>query len=215
MNFLLASMKDRQEHKRADLLDKIDRIDSKIADRQGRIDKLNNKIADIETSLKTSAAFKRAFGNTPIGKLIDNSIEKKQAKIQKIRDEKIPKQKEKLDRQSDKKAKSVKRLGKVNRKIDKIDKVQQFFTAICSSDKEERHKGFVNGLESLSDIHREGLENKLHKTETKIDMLSAKYSSPDISHTERYEIGKNISSLRAKSTVLSDKIEKTSPFAVP
>lgn len=207
MNFLLASMKDRQENKRAELLDKIDRIDSKIADRQGRIDKLNNKIADIETSLKTSAAFKRAFGNTPIGKLIDNSIEKKQAKIQKIRETKIPKHKEKLDRQTDKKAKSVKRLGKVNRKINKIDKVQGFFTAIGSDNREERHKGFVNGLESLSDIRRESLENKLHKTETKIDMLSAKYSSPDISHTERYEIGKNIRSLRAKSTVLSDKIE--------
>ncbi|MCM1008285.1 MAG: DUF3991 domain-containing protein [Ruminococcus flavefaciens] len=207
MNFLLASMKDRQENKRAELLDKIDRIDSKIADRQGRIDKLNNKIADIETSLKTSAAFKRAFGNTPIGKLIDNSIEKKQAKIQKIRETKIPKHKEKLDRQTDKKAKSVKRLGKVNRKINKIDKVQGFFTAIGSDNREERHKGFVNGLESLSNIRRESLENKLHKTETKIDMLSAKYSSPDISHTERYEIGKNIRSLRAKSTVLSDKIE--------
>ncbi len=207
MNFLLASIKDRQENKRAELLDKIDRIDSKIADRQERIDKLNNKISDIETSLKTSAAFKRAFGSTPIGKLIDSSIEKKQAKIQKIRETKIPKQKEKLDRQTDKKAKSVKRLGKVNRKIDKIDKVQKFFSAIGSDDKEERHKGFVTGLENLSEIRRESLENKLNKTENKIDMLSAKYSSPDISHTERYEIGKNIRSLRARSELLSAKIK--------
>ncbi|MCM1529770.1 MAG: DUF3991 domain-containing protein [Alistipes sp.] len=207
MNFLLASMKERQENKRAELLDKIDRIDGKIADRQKQIDKLNSKIADIETSLKTSAAFKRAFGNTLVGKLIDSSIERKQAKIQKIREVKIPKQKEKLDRQTNKKAKSVKRLGKVNRKIDKIDKVQQFLSAIGSDDKEERHKGFVTGLENLSDIRRESLENKLHKTETKIDMLSAKYSSPDISHTERYEIGKNIRSLRAKSDVLAVKIE--------
>lgn len=207
MNFLLASMKDRQENKRAELLDKINRIDSKIADRQGRIDKLNNKIADIETSLKTSAAFKRAFGSTPIGKLIDSSIERKQAKIQKIRETKIPKQKEKLDRQTNKKAKSVKRLGKVNRKIDKIDKVHQFFTAIGSNDKEERHKGFVSGLESLSDIRRESLENKLHKTETKIDMLSDRYSSPDISNVQRHEIAKSIRSLVTKAETLSAKIE--------
>ena len=81
VNFLLSSAKNRQEHKRADLLDKIDRIDSKIADRQQRIEKLNDKISDIELSLKTSAAFKLAFGNTPIGKLIDRRISKQQAKI--------------------------------------------------------------------------------------------------------------------------------------
>lgn len=207
VNFLLASIKDRQEHKRADLLDKIDRIDSKIADRQGRIDKLNDKISDIETSLKTSAALKRALGSTPIGKLIDNSIAKKQAKIEQIRNEKIPKHENKIKIQTAKKEKATAKLGKVNRKIDKLDKVQNFFTAIGSKNKEERHQGFVTGLENLSDIRRTSLENKLHKVETKIDMLSAQYSSPDISHSKRYEIGKNIRSLKAKSEFFTAKIE--------
>lgn len=207
VNFLLAALKDRQEHKRADLLDKIDRIDSKIADRQERINKLNNKISDIETSLKTSAALKRALGSTPIGKLIDNSIAKKQAKIVRIRNEKLPKHENKIKIQTAKKEKTTAKLGKVNRKIDKIDKVQDFFTAIGSKNKEERHQGFVTGLENLSDIRRTSLENKLHKVETKIDMLSAQYSSPDISHSKRYEIGKNIRSLKAKSEFFTAKIE--------
>lgn len=207
MNFLIASLKDKQEHKRADLLDKLDRIDSKIADRKERIVKLNNKISDIEASLKTSAAFKRAFGNTIIGNLIDNNIAKKQAKIEQIRNEKIPKHEGKIKAQTDKKSKTTAKLGKVNRKIDKLDKVQDFFTALGSKDKEARHQGFVTGLENLSDIRRESLENKLHKVETKIDMLSAQYSSPDISHSKRYEIGKNIRSLKAKSEIFTAKIE--------
>lgn len=207
VNFLLSSIKDRQEHKRADLLDKIDQIDSKIADRKGRIDKLNNKISDIEASLKTSAALKRAFGNTIVGGLIDSNIAKKQTKIEQIRNEKIPKHEDKIKAQTDKKSKATAKLGKVNRKIDKLDKVQYFFTALGSKDKEARHQGFVTGLENLSDIRRENLENKLHKTETKIDRLSADYSSPDISHSKRYEIGKTIRSLRAKSAVFTAKIE--------
>lgn len=127
VNFLLSSAKNRQEHKRADLLDKIDRIDSKIADRQQRIEKLNDKISDIELSLKTSAAFKLAFGNTPIGKLIDIRISKQQAKIEQIQTEKIPKHEAKIEAQNAKKDKVTSKLGKVNRKIDTIDKVQDFF----------------------------------------------------------------------------------------
>lgn len=207
MNFLIASLKDKQEHKRADLLDKLDRIDSKIADRKERIDKLNNKISDIEASLKTSAAFKRAFGNTIIGSLIDSNIAKKQAKIEQIRNEKIPKHEGKIKAQTDKKSKTTAKLGKVNRKIDKLDKVQDFFTALGSKDKEARHQGFVTGLENLSDIRRESLENKLHRTETKIDRLSADYSSPDISNKERLEIKKTIRSLKSKSAAISAKIE--------
>lgn len=127
VNFLLSSAKNRQEHKRADLLDKIDRIDSKITDRQQRIEKLNDKISDIELSLKTSAAFKLAFGNTPIGKLIDRRISKQQAKIEQIQTEKIPKLEAKIEAQNAKKDKVTSKLGKVNRKIDTIDKVQDFF----------------------------------------------------------------------------------------
>lgn len=207
LNFFLASLKDRQEHKRADLLDKIEKIDSKIADRQERIDKLNNKISDIKTSLKTSAALKRAFGNTFISKLIESNIAKKQAKIEQIQNEKIPKQKEKISVQTSKKEKATVKLGNVNRKIDKLDKVQDFFTALGSKDKDDRHRGFVSGLENLSDIRRESLENKLHKTEIKIDKLMADYSSPDISNKERYEIKKSISSLKEKHAAISDKIE--------
>lgn len=207
MNFLIASLKDKQESKRADLLDKLDRIDSKIADRKGRIDKLNNKISDIEASLKTFAALKRAFGNTVIGGLIDSNIAKKQAQIERIRNEKIPKHEDKIKVQTDKKSKATAKLGKVNRKIEKLDKVQDFFTALGSKDKEERHRGFVTGLENLSNIRRESLENKLHKTETKIDRLSADYSSPDISNKERYEIKKSIASLRDKHAAISSKIE--------
>ena len=207
LNFFLASLKDRQEHKRADLLDKIEKIDSKIADRQKRIDKLNNKISDIETALKTSAALKRAFGNTFISKLIENNIAKKQAKIEQIQREKIPKQKEKISVQTSKKENATVKLGNVNRKIDKLDKVQDFFTALGSNDKEVRHQGFVTGLENLSDIRRESLENKLHKTETKIDKLSVDYSSPDISNKERYEIKKSIASLKEKHAAISSKIE--------
>lgn len=207
VNFLLSSAKNRQEHKRADLLDKIDRIDSKIADRQQRIEKLNDKISDIELSLKTSAAFKLAFGNTPIGKLIDRRISKQQAKIEQIQNEKIPKHEAKIEAQNAKKDKVTSKLGKVNRKIDTIDKVQDFFSALSSKDKVERHTGFITGLENLSAVRRESLENKLHKTNTRIDMLSAKYSSPEIPHSERLNIKQTIHSLRKKADVLSSKIE--------
>lgn len=208
MNKLLCFAKDNQESKRAELLDKIGEIDSKIADGQERVEKLNNKIADLESSLKTLAAFKRTFGNTLFGKLIDSRIENKQAKIKKIREIKIPKQQDKIKVQNDKKSKAVAKLSKVNKKIEKIDKVQDFLSALGSKDREKRHEGFVSGLESLSDIRRENLENKLHKAEAKIDMLSAKYSSPENTHTQRYEIGKSIHALNAKVADISDKIEK-------
>ena len=206
VNFLLSSAKNRQEHKRADLLDKIDRIDNKISDRQQRIEKLNDKISDIELSMKTSAALKLAFGNTPIGKLIDRKISKQQAKIKQIQNEKIPKHEAKIEAQNAKKDKATTKLGKVNRKIDTIDKVQDFFTALSSKDKAERHTGFITGLENLSAVRRESLENKLHKTNTRIDMLSAKYSSPELTHNERLNIKQTIHSLKEKADVISSKI---------
>lgn len=206
VNFLLSSAKNRQEHKRADLLDKIDRIDNKISDRQQRIEKLNDKISDIELSMKTSAALKLAFGNTPIGKLIDRKISKQQSKINQIQNEKIPKHEAKIEAQNAKKDKATTKLGKVNRKIDTIDKVQDFFTALSSKDKAERHTGFITGLENLSALRRESLENKLHKTNTRIDMLSAKYSSPELTHNERLNIKQTIHSLKEKADVISSKI---------
>lgn len=206
VNFLLSSAKNRQEHKRADLLDKIDRIDNKISDRQQRIEKLNDKISDIELSMKTSAALKLAFGNTPIGKLIDRKISKQQSKIKQIQNEKIPKHEAKIEAQNAKKDKATTKLGKVNRKIDTIDKVQDFFTALSSKDKAERHTGFITGLENLSAVRRESLENKLHKTNTRIDMLSAKYSSPELTHNERLNIKQTIHSLKEKADVISSKI---------
>lgn len=206
VNFLLSSAKNRQEHKRADLLDKIDRIDNKISDRQQRIEKLNDKISDIELSMKTSAALKLAFGNTPIGKLIDRKISKQQSKINQIQNEKIPKHEAKIEAQNAKKDKATTKLGKVNRKIDTIDKVQDFFSALSSKDKVERHTGFITGLENLSALRRESLENKLHKTNTRIDMLSAKYSSPELTHNERLNIKQTIHSLKEKADVISSKI---------
>lgn len=207
MNVFLASLKDNQERKRSELLDKIENIEKKISGRQERINNLNSKISDIETSLKTAAAFKRVFGNTVIGGLIDKNIEKKQEKIKQIKEEKIPKQENKIKWQTDKKIKKTSKLGKVNRKIDRLDKVQDFLSALVSKDKEIRHKGFVTGLENLSDIRRESLESKLSKIHTKIDMLSANISSPDISNIERLKISREIRNLQGKSSDISTKIK--------
>lgn len=206
-NVLLASLKDRQEKKRADLLDKMDSIDSKIIDRKERINKLNDKISDIETSLKTAAAFKRVFGNTALGGLVDRSIAKKQAKIEEIRNVKIPKHEEKIKAQTEKKTKVTGRLAKVNRKIERLDKVQDFISSLGSKDKEQRHKGFITGLESLSDIRRENLENKLNKNQTKIDMLSARLSSPELSNMDRLHLSREIRTLKNKSADISEKIK--------
>lgn len=207
MNFLLASMKDNYEKKQSVILDKIDRIDSKIERQNNRIDKLKAKVEDIETSLKTLNAFKRVFGNTPIGTLIDNQIEKKQAKIVKIKDVKIPKREQKIRKQNVKKSKTNIKLGKVNRKIDKIDKVQDFLNALGNKDREKRHQGFVTGLENLSDIRKENYESKAQKITRKISKLTAEYNSPDISHRERLEIGNKIKNLRVKSAKISEKIK--------
>lgn len=207
MNFLLASMKDNYEKKQSVILDKIDRIDSKIERQNNRIDKLKAKVEDLETSLKTLNAFKRAFGNTPIGTLIDNRIEKKQAKIVKIKDFKIPKREQKIRKQNVKKSKTNIKLGKVNRKIDKIDKVQDFLNALGNKDREKRHQGFVTGLENLSDIRKENYEIKAQKITRKISKLTAEYNSPDISHRERLEIGNKIKNLRVKSAKISEKIK--------
>lgn len=205
-NALLDSMRNRQENKRADLLDRIDKVDGKIALRQDKIVKLESKISDIEMSIRTSEAFRRVFWKTPIAKIIDNKIEKKRNKISAIRNEKIPKQQGKIQKQNDKKAKLNRKLGKANRKIDKIDKLQKFISAIGSKDKEVRHKGFVTGLSDLSDIHRQKLENKLEKKNNAIDMLSARISSPELSYSERYEIKQNIRNMKIKANKINEKI---------
>lgn len=206
-NALISSLKDRQERKRANLLDKIESIDNKIKDRKERINKLNNKISDIETSLKTAAALKRVFGNTAVGKLIDTNIEKKKSQIEKIRNTKIPKQEEKIKAQTDKKTKTTGKLEKVNRKINTLEKIQDFFSALGSKNKEERHKGFVTGLENLADRQREILENKLSKNQSKLDMLSARFSSPELSNMDRLNISGEMRKLKSKSAEFSDKIK--------
>ena len=205
---LIDSMKDRQENKRADLLDKIDRIDSKIADRKDRIDKLNAKVEDLKLSIKTSKAFEKAFASTPLAKLFENSIANKEAKIEQILTEKIPKHEEKIKAQEGKKLTATERLGKVNRKIDKLEKVQSFFTAISSKDREERHQGFVTGLELLSEFRREGLENKLQKTNNKIEKLTADYSSLDLTNVQRHDLKKEITFQEVKARNITKKISE-------
>ena len=202
MNFLLASMKDKQEKRRSKALDKIDRIDGSISRQQKRIERLEAKVKDIESSLKTSMALKRAFGNTALGGLIDKSIEKKHKKIAKIHDKKIPKREQKIQKKSVKKAKVNVKLGKINGKIDRIDKTQQFLTAAFSKDRE----GFVTGLENLTDIRREKIENKIAKNNEKIISLTEKFKSGDLSHTERHEIIGKVESLKEKNAKLEEKI---------
>ncbi len=205
---LFASMIDRQESKRADLLDKIDRIDRKIADRTDRIDKLNAKVEDLEMSIKTSKAFEKAFSSTPLAKLFENSIAKKEAKMEEIRKVKIPKHEGKIQVQEGKKKVATEKLGKVNRKIDKLEKVQNFFTAISSKDREERHQGFVTGLENLSDFRRESLENKLHKINNKIEKLTADYSSPNLTNVQRHDLKKEITFQEVKARNITKKISE-------
>lgn len=205
---LFASMIDRQESKRADLLDKIDRIDRKIADRTDRIDKLNAKVEDLELSIKTSKAFEKAFSSTPLAKLFENSIAKKEAKIEEIRKVKIPKHEEKIQVQEGKKKVATEKLGKVNRKIDKLEKVQNFFTAISSKDRAERHQGFVTGLENLSDFRRESLENKLQKINGKIEKLTADYSSPNLTNVQRHDLKKEITFQEVKARNITKKISE-------
>lgn len=203
MNLLLASLKERQENKRADLLDNIDDIISKIERHQNRIEKLNAKIDSLETSLKTAYAFKRAFGNTAIGQLIDNDIDRKKAKIVKIKETKIPKIEDKIRKQNVKKSKKNIKLGKVNRKIDNINKVQKFLDSVGSKDKDE----FIDGLNGLSEIRQAMLEDKMKKITRKISNLTAEYNSPDISHRERLEIGKKINNLRVQSEKVKEKLQ--------
>lgn len=209
-NSLLSSLREHHEKRRSDLQDKIEKINLKIQTRTDRIDKLNNKVKNLESTIKSFNAFTAVVkpDSVLLGKLANFMAENKERKLQMINDVKIPKHKDKIAHQKDKLAKAQIKLAKVERKIDKIDKVQNFLSSITSKDRDIRHKGFITGMENLTEVRAENLVSKMEKTSAKMEKLNAEYNQPDKSHRERYEIKQKYNDLSAKFKNMENKFEQ-------
>lgn len=208
-NSLLSSLREHHEKRKSGLQDKIEKSNLKILTRTDRIDKLNNKTKNLESTIKSLNAFTAVVKpDSVLGKLANNIVADKERKLQIINDVKIPKHKDKIAHQKGKIAKAQIKLAKVERKIDKIDKVQNFLSSITSKDRDIRHKGFITGMENLTEVRAENLVSKMEKTSAKMEKLNAEYNQPDKSHRERYEIKQKYNDLSAKFKNMENKFEQ-------
>lgn len=190
--------------------DRIGRNKAKIEKLTAKVDKLKAANEMLASVFSTKSAPIRAI------------IERNNARIERIRDEKIPIRNAKINE-------NLAQISLNNRKIEKaecrVDKLESLSMAIGSfgiSDKQERRQQFAQAMDGLRDASMRSIKIKVEKCNDKIAALSEKYQTASI--PDRLDIAEKLKNqiskkqgLNAKLTILaahSKSFEKQSEAAV-
>lgn len=172
---------------------------------EARAEKLEN------TSIMLKALFPNRQLPKPLQALADMTAKK--AAI--IRDEKIPKNNMKIDKNLQKMAKNDRKIEVAQCKVDKYQNMSKVIKSFTVLDSAERKQQFTQGLDGLHDASQRSLRLKLEKCEAKIDKLTQKYM--DIETPNKPDVMAKLKAQTEKKNTLTEKIEKLrgleKPFA--
>lgn len=198
-------------------LNKLNNLTAKQAELQNKNALLANKGQRLENRAEklenTAVMLKALFQNKHIPKPLQAIINKTEQKAAIIRNEKIPKNNMRIDKNLGKMAKNDRKIEVAQCKVDKYQNLSKVIKSFAVIDSTERKKQFTQGLDGLHNASLRSNQLKLAKCEEKIDKLSQKYMDADVS--QKFEIMDKLKSQTVKKSSLNEKIEKLQKLEKP
>lgn len=150
---------DNQKNKIENLNNKISVLRDKIQKNNAKIDKLNFKIGKLEKQNKFLETIAKAYPKS--AGIFQSRIEKNLERISTIRNEKIPKRLDKIDRHNEKINRLEKKIERRNLKISTFENIQNYFDSFFISNPEQRHDNFISCLKAMNDSAVFKAQNKI------------------------------------------------------
>lgn len=198
-------------------LNKLNNLTAKQTELQNKNTLLANKGQRLENRAEklenTAVMLKALFQNKHIPKPLQAIINKTEQKAAVIRNEKIPKNNMRIDKNLGKMAKNDRKIEVAQCKVDKYQNLSKVIKSFAVIDSTERKKQFTQGLDGLHNASLRSNQLKLAKCEEKIDKLSKKYMDADVS--QKFEIMDKLKSQTVKKSSLNEKIEKLQKLEKP
>lgn len=210
--FPLAYMVSNYASKLNDLKLKQDIIDHKISRREHRAEQLETKAVRREN---TNKMFDDLYAGKKKPAIIKAIYEKNEQKIANIRDNKIPRNQLKLERQ---KTKSIANRGAIRLKFAQIDKMQSLSNVIKSFviiDPDKRRDAFTKSLDGLHDASKRALQCKIEKADIKIEKLTEKMFAKSEKYIDTYSLEEKITKQSERKNTLSQKLDKLQSLDKP
>lgn len=198
-------------------LNKLNNLTAKQTELQNKNTLLANKGQRLENRAEklenTAVMLKALFQNKHIPKPLQAIINKTEQKAAVIRNEKIPKNNMRIDKNLGKMAKNDRKIEVAQCKVDKYQNLSKVIKSFTVVDSTERKKQFTQGLDGLHNASLRSNQLKLAKCEEKIDKLSQKYMDVDVS--QKFNVMDKLKSQTAKKSSLNEKIEKLQKLEKP
>lgn len=161
----------------------------------------------------TSTMLKALFPNRQLPKPLQALADMTAKKAAVIRNEKIPKNNIKIDKNLRRMAKNDRKIEVAQCKVDKYQNMSKVIKSFTVLDSAERKQQFTQGLDGLHNASQRSLQLKLEKCEAKIDKLTQKYM--DIETPNKPDIMAKLKAQTEKKNTLTEKIEKLGKLEKP
>lgn len=204
---------ERKLDKLGNLIGKQEKINLKIQRSENKAKKYENKVSRLSDTSKMLSSF---FEGKKTPALIAFAIQQNDKRIEKLREQKIPRNDSKLQRLQ---GKSVKNHIKLESTIAKVDKLQALSAVVKSFNlinPIKRREQFTSAMDELHNASERAVMCKIEKCSAKITMLENTLPEKQIDYSiSNVEAEEKIERLEAKKDALTQKLDKLKGLQKP
>ena len=185
---------------------KIANIDSKIASKEDKLAKNEAKIERLYEKAERLEDRNTMLRNT-VGKIpaVKKLIESNEAKIDRIRNEKIPARMEKCTAHREKIEELNAQKQKITHKLNRVIALSDTIKSFSLSHNAERREMFVNAMNSLNKATADCINDKLSVLKTQKAELTEAYNT-SLSMTEKIDIQNKLNGVDRRIMKLNEKL---------
>lgn len=197
-------------------INKLNNLTQKQTELQNKNTFLENKGKRLEARaerLENTGKMLKALFPQRLPKPLQALADKMEKKAAVIREEKIPKNNRRIDKNLRRMAVTDRKIEAAQCKVDKFQNISKIIKSFTVHDSTERKQQFTQALDGLHNASLRSMQIKLDKCEVKIDKLSQKYMDAEI--FKKSEIMERLKAQTEKKSNLTEKIAKLSSLEKP
>ena len=204
---------ERKLDKLGNLIGKQEKINYKIQRREIRQKKYEDKVARLSDTSKMLSSF---FEGKKTPALIAFAIQHNNKRIEKLHNQKIPRNDQKLQRLQGKSAKNHIKMESTVAKVDKLQALSSVVKSFNVLNPTKRREQFTAAMDELHNASERAVMCKIEKCSAKITMLENTLPEKQIDYSiSDIEAEEKIERLEAKKDALTQKLDKLKGLQKP
>lgn len=188
---------------------RIDSLDEKIANQTDKIDRNKAKVEQLSNKADRledrNRMLKATLGGVP---LVQSMIERNNKRIRSIREEKIPKREQKIERGWKKIDTLTAKRDKISHKLNRVVALNDTIRSFSIGLNKERREAFADAMSRLNGATVDCLIDKKNAFVAQKDALMQNYNDPATNTVDKFKIQQKITAVNDRISTLEDKIMK-------